>query len=159
MENGTTKVQAKPEQKKPSEMTGKEIVREIEKKFPIKYKLTFGQKASDKLTSFVGSWSFLILLFVFMFIWMLLNIYSWLNAWDPYPFILLNFVLSCLAAVQAPIILMSQNRDAEKDRIRLARDYMIDKRAEREIADMQQDLEEIKKLIKAIHTNTKKKKK
>lgn len=68
--------------------------------------------------------------------------------WDPYPFILLNFVLSTLAAIQAPIILMSQNREAERDRITFRYDYQVNRKAEREIANMQRDLNEIKNLIK-----------
>ena len=68
--------------------------------------------------------------------------------WDPYPFILLNLALSCLAAVQAPIILMSQNRTAERDRIKAERDYMINRKAEREIKLLQGDIDEMKKMIR-----------
>ena len=70
-----------------------------------------------------------------------------IGKWDPYPFILLNLFLSCLATFQAPVILMSQNRSAERDRTRAEYDYLINRKAEREIEDMQKDLEEIKKLI------------
>ena len=73
-----------------------------------------GERAADRLTSFVGSWSFIIGFLVFLCIWMAINVYAWINVWDPYPFILLNLVLSCLAAIQAPIIMMSQNRAAKK---------------------------------------------
>ena len=79
---------------------------------------------------------------------MILNILVLIYRWDPYPFILLNLVLSCLAAVQAPIILMSQNREAQRDRIRAEYDYQINKKAEREIEDIQKDLDEIKKILK-----------
>jgi uncharacterized membrane protein len=68
--------------------------------------------------------------------------------WDPYPFILLNFVLSTLAALQAPVILMSQNRAAERDRVNAKYDYQVNRKAEREIQNMQKDLEEIKDLLK-----------
>lgn len=122
---------------------------EIEKILRIpKEKLTFGQKSADKLTSFVGSWAFMILLIVYIVIWVALNVYAIVNHWDPFPFIVLNLTLSSIAALQAPIILMSQNREMQKDRARGMRDYYVDKRTMREIQDMQKDLDEIKKLIK-----------
>lgn len=118
------------------------------------YKLerTFGQRAADKLTSFAGSWTFIFLLFLFLLIWMLINTYFFIRyelgkPFDPYPFILLNLILSCLAAMQAPIILMSQNRQAQKDRLKAEYDYRINKKAELEIQDVQKDLEEIKKIL------------
>ena len=114
----------------------------------IKRKLTFRQKAADKLTRFVGSWSFIISLIIFILIWTSINVAAYILHWDPYPFILLNLVLSCLAAIEAPIILMSQNREAERDRIRSTHDYQVNRKAEREIEDMQKDLEEIKQLLK-----------
>lgn len=113
-----------------------------------KSQLTLGQKAADVVTTFCGSWTFIISLFILMAIWMTLNVMMVIYRWDPYPFILLNFVLSCLAAVQAPIILMSQNRSAERDRLKAERDYATNRKAEREIWDMQKDLDEIKALIK-----------
>ncbi|MCK5043074.1 MAG: DUF1003 domain-containing protein [Candidatus Aenigmarchaeota archaeon] len=116
-----------------------------------KPKLTLGQRAADRLTTFCGSWRFLIFLFIFIAIWMGFNLYAYLYSWDPYPFILLNFVLSCLAAVQAPIILMSQNRTSERDHNKAERDYAVNRKAEREIENMQQDLDEIKKLVKDNH--------
>ncbi len=121
--------------------------------------LTMGQRAADLMTRWVGSWKFITALFVIMAVWMAMNLYlillqSLFGAqaipWDPYPFILLNFVLSCLAAVQAPIILMSQNRQSEVDRKRAEYDYAVNRKAEREVADMQKDLDEIKRLVKAI---------
>ncbi|MFH1711249.1 MAG: DUF1003 domain-containing protein [Nanoarchaeota archaeon] len=115
----------------------------------IKHTLTLGQKAADKLTSFAGSWGFIITFFVFILIWMAINVMMLINRWDPYPFILLNLILSCLAAIQAPIILMSQNREAQRDRLRSQYDYSVNLKAEREIRDMKKDLEEIKKLIKS----------
>ena len=105
--------------------------------------LTPGQRAADVLTTTVGSWYFIILLFVFMAIWMWLNISAFVYRWDPYPFILLNFVLSCLAAIQAPIILMSQNRQAERDRLQSKYDYQVDRKAEREIQEIKNDVAEI----------------
>ena len=116
----------------------------------LKQKLTLGQRASDLVTLVVGSWIFIIAIFVLLAIWMFLNSLMLIYKWDPYPFILLNFILSCLAAVQAPIILMSQNRAAERDRIAAKYDYQVNRKAEREISNMQGDLEKIKALIKSI---------
>jgi len=111
-------------------------------------KLTLGQKAADWTTKWVGSWTFISFLFVFMAIWMCLNIYLIVIArWDPYPFILLNFVLSTLAAVQAPVILMSQNRANDRDRAKVERDFTINRREEKEIQKIHKDLREIKRMI------------
>ena len=115
----------------------------------VKPKLTIGQRLADKIAKVGGSWSFLIFLSLFLVFWMSLNI-AWLfvRHWDPYPFILLNLFLSCLATYQAPIILMAQNRAAERDRHRADRDYAINRKAEREVENMQKDLDEIKILVK-----------
>jgi uncharacterized membrane protein len=97
-------------------------------------KLTAGQRLADKIAIFGGSWSFIIFFFSFILIWMGINI--WILAtrpFDPYPFILLNLILSCLAAIQAPIIMMSQNRKEQKDRLRSENDYKINLKAEFEI--------------------------
>lgn len=113
----------------------------------IRPKLTKGQIIADKVTKFAGSWTFILLFLGFLFIWMLINGLVLLLEWDPYPFILLNLILSCIAALQAPVILMSQNRVAERDRVKAERDYYINRKSEREIEDMQKDLDEIKSLI------------
>ena len=102
----------------------------------IGHKRTFGQKAADNLTKYAGSWAFIILLFVFIGAWIYLNVTAYINNWDPWPFIILNLCLSCLAAVQAPIILMSQNREAQKDRLRAEYDYQVNKKAEKEIREI-----------------------
>jgi uncharacterized membrane protein len=96
--------------------------------------LTFGQRVSDKIAKFGGSWPFIIMFGAFLFIWIIINIYV-LSAhpFDPYPFILLNLILSCIAAIQAPIIMMSQNRQEDKDRIRAMHDYQVNLKAELEI--------------------------
>ena len=106
---------------------------------------TFGQKAADNLTRIAGSWGFIISFLVFLILWMMVNVYAWINTWDPYPFILLNLVLSCLAAIQAPIILMSQNREAQKDRQRAEYDYAVNRKAEREITEIKKQLNRIEK--------------
>ena len=119
--------------------------------------LTFGQRIADKVASFGGSWTFIISFGVFIFVWISLNIFWLVNkGFDPYPFILLNLILSCLAALQAPVIMMSQNRQEEKDRDRAKKDYMINLKSELEIRtlhekidhfimDQQQELLEIQK--------------
>jgi uncharacterized membrane protein len=109
---------------------------------------TLGQKAADNLTRYAGSWGFIVFFFIFLFLWMAANVYAWLQAWDPYPFILLNLVLSCLAAIQAPVILMSQNRSSQKDRIRADFDYRINKKAEKEISEIQKQLNRIERRLK-----------
>lgn len=127
----------------------------IQKKQPIntsskggKGKLTFSQRAADRVTNILGSWKFISMFVIYLMIWMIINVVSIVESWDPYPFILLNLTLSCLAALQAPIILMSQNRTAERDRIRSEYDYAVNRKAEREIQQIQHDLDEIKILLK-----------
>ena len=96
--------------------------------------LTTGEKLADKVASFGGSWLFIIVFFSFILIWIFINIWFLTQkSFDPYPFILLNLKLSCLAAIQAPIIMMSQNRQETKDRIRGEHDYKINLKAELEI--------------------------
>jgi len=103
---------------------------------------TFGQRVADKVASFGGSWTFIIIFAVFILIWMSINI-IWLanRAFDPYPFILLNLLLSCLAALQAPVIMMSQNRQEEKDRERAKKDYMINLKSELEIRSLNEKID------------------
>ena len=106
---------------------------------------TFGQKASDVLTKWVGSWAFIISVSILLFFWILINT-LWLlfgRSWDPYPFILLNFILSTLAAIQAPLILMSQNRQSQKDHIQAQYDYSVNKKAEKEIQEVKKQLDRI----------------
>lgn len=100
----------------------------------IEAELTFGQKLADGVAAFGGSWAFIITFFSFILIWMIINIwFLTTKPFDPFPFILLNLILSCLAAIQAPIIMMSQNRQEQKDRQRSEHDYKINLKAELEI--------------------------
>lgn len=100
----------------------------------IEAELTVGQKVADKVAAFGGSWTFIITFFFFILIWIIINILVLAaKPFDPYPFILLNLILSCLAAIQAPIIMMSQNRQEQKDRQRSEHDYKINLKAELEI--------------------------
>ena len=95
---------------------------------------SLGQKVADKVADFGGSWTFIISFVIFISIWIVSNVYIFLNkGFDPYPFILLNLILSCVAALQAPVIMMSQNRQEEKDRNRAKKDYMINLKSELEI--------------------------
>ena len=95
---------------------------------------TFGQKIADKVAAFGGSWTFIISFVTFLLSWIGINAFVFLNkGFDPYPFILLNLILSCVAALQAPVIMMSQNRQEEKDRERAKKDYMINLKAELQI--------------------------
>ena len=131
--------------------------------------LTIGQKIADKVASFGGSWTFIILFLAFIIIWISINVFWFLNkGYDPYPFILLNLILSCIAALQAPVIMMSQNRQEEKDRVRARKDYMINLKSELEIRtlhekidhfimDQQQELLEIQKVQLDIMTDILKK--
>ena len=134
--------------------------------------ITFVQKLADKVAEFGGSWGFIIFFMTFLVAWILLNVF-WLShhGFDPYPFILLNLILSCIAAIQAPVIMMSQNRQEEKDRERSKKDYKINLKSELEIRELhekidhliihyQQDLLEIQKtqidLLENILHNVKK---
>lgn len=104
--------------------------------------LTLGQKAADKIASFGGSWTFIIIFAVTLTGWIILNAYILLNkGFDPYPFVFLNLVLSCLAAVQAPIIMMSQNRQTEKDRLTSANDYLVNLKSEIIVEDLHKKID------------------
>ncbi|MGV9003062.1 DUF1003 domain-containing protein [Flavobacterium sp.] len=104
--------------------------------------LTKGQKISDKVASFGGSWAFIISFFIVLIAWIIFNtITSKRTEFDPYPFILMNLILSCIAALQAPIIMMSQNRQEEKDRKRSENDYLINLKAELEIQALHQKMD------------------
>lgn len=104
--------------------------------------MTKGQKISDKVASFGGSWKFIILFAIILFFWILFNTVAILTfRFDPYPFILMNLILSCIAALQAPIIMMSQNRQEEKDRKRSENDYLINLKAELELRSLHQKVD------------------
>ena len=99
-------------------------------------KYTFGQKAADTIAKFAGSWAFIFSFVGVLAAWMVINIILAAKAFDPYPFILLNLVLSCVAAIQAPLIMMSQNRQEEKDRRRAENDYKVNLKTEIMIEDI-----------------------
>ncbi len=106
--------------------------------------LTYGQRLADKIAAFGGSWRFIIIFGIFIFVWMVINLVFLLNkGFDPYPFILLNLILSCLAALQAPVIMMSQNRQEEKDRERAKQDYMVNLKSELEIRMLHEKIDHL----------------
>jgi uncharacterized membrane protein len=104
--------------------------------------LTRGQLISDKVARFGGSWAFIISFFIVLIIWIVYNTTALKqNEFDPYPFILMNLILSCIAALQAPVIMMSQNRQEEKDRQRGENDYLINLKAELELRNLHQKID------------------
>jgi len=105
--------------------------------------ITFGQRLADHVAAFGGSWTFILSFLVVLMVWMWINVRS-LQPFDPYPFILLNLVLSCLAALQAPVIMMSQNRQAAKDRLDAENDYQVNLKAEMEILSLHSKLDEVR---------------
>ena len=117
-------------------------------------KLSFGQRASDAVAKFAGSWAFIFSFIAIMVIWMVVNIVLASKAFDAYPFILLNLVLSCIAAVQAPLIMMSQNRQEAKDRQRAENDYRVNLKSELIIDDLHKKLDTVianqEKLLKRV---------
>src|SRR5207248_1843518 len=120
------------------EILSSDISKQFEKK------LTFGERLSDRIASFGGSWRFIILFGAVLFGWIILNAIFLLNrGFDPYPFILLNLILSCLAAIQAPIIMMSQNRAEARDRLRAENDYKVNLKAELEIRHLHEKIDHL----------------
>jgi uncharacterized membrane protein len=105
--------------------------------------LSFGQKIADKLANLMGSWPFIITQTIIIFLWVGLNLYAYVQHWDPYPFILLNLLFSTQAAYAAPIIMMSQNRQNERDRAQALADFETNQKAEQEIEDLQVSLSRI----------------
>ena len=103
---------------------------------------SFGDYLADRITEIAGSWPFIIGLIIFLLLWIILNIFILTNA-DPYPFILLNLLLSCIAALQAPIIMMSQNREAKKDRLRSSNEYKTDLKSELTLEDLHNKMSQI----------------
>jgi len=106
-------------------------------------KLTFGQRIADKVATGMGSWGFIILQTILVVLWMILNIIGFIYHWDPYPFILLNLLFSTQAAYAAPIIMMAQNRQNERDRFHAKEDYMTNVGAKKEIEELQKALARI----------------
>jgi uncharacterized membrane protein len=110
-------------------------------------KLTTGQRIADRLATVMGSWPFIIVQSIILAIWISLNVIGYMNHWDPYPFILLNLALSFQAAYAAPIIMMSQNRQAAKDRLMAEQDYEVNCKAEDELKSIMSHLEQQDELM------------
>jgi uncharacterized membrane protein len=124
-----------------------------------KEKLSFGGRAADWVAHGMGSWRFILLQTLFVVTWMSLNIVGLLRHWDPYPFILLNLLFSTQAAYAAPIIMLAQNRDAERDRIHAEEDYETNRKAKEEIEELQERLSRIEndkldKIIKLLESKS-----
>ena len=117
--------------------------------------MTIGDKIADKLTAIAGSWSFIIGFSLFLIFWIVLNGCILVKALDPFPFILLNLLLSCIAALQAPVIMMSQNRQAKKDSLRNKNDYKTDLKTELIIEELHDKIDEILKKQKDIEKQIK----
>lgn len=113
--------------------------------------LTFRQKAADWVARTVGSWNFIVWQTVIFGAWALLNVSGWLNHWDPYPFVLMNLVLSLQAAYAASIIMISQNRESERDRLRMCHNCMINEKAEKEIRIVLEHLEAQDRALSTIY--------
>ncbi len=112
-------------------------------------RLTFGQRVADKVAAFGGSWTFIILFMSLLNVWMAVNVYLDKQAFDPFPFILLNLALSTLAALQGPVIMMSQNRQSAKDRLKADLDYQINLKAELEVAQLHGKIDRVYEQMQA----------
>ena len=117
---------------------------------------TFGEKLADKITAIAGSWGFILSFILFLFLWMFINV-NMVDAMDPYPFILLNLVLSCIAAIQAPIIMMSQNREAKRESLKSTNDFKTNIKSELILEKLYDKMEEIlrkqNKILEYIDNN------
>ena len=145
------------------EMTDEELIGEIlstkvTENYEKTEKVSFGQKAADAVARFAGSWAFIFSFVAIMIIWMILNVILAADAFDAYPFILLNLVLSCIAAIQAPLIMMSQNRQEAIDRRRAENDYKVNLKSEFLIDELYKKTEQIyetqKKILKFIESRS-----
>lgn len=145
------------------EMTDEELIGEIlstkvTENYEKTEKVSFGQKAADAVARFAGSWAFIFSFVAIMIIWMILNVILAANAFDAYPFILLNLVLSCIAAIQAPLIMMSQNRQESIDRRRAENDYKVNLKSEFVIDELYKKTGQIyetqKKILKFIESRS-----
>lgn len=114
-------------------------------------RLSVGHRAADRVATTMGSWRFIIIQSVVLVGWLVLNIAAWVRHWDPYPFILMNLILSLQAAYAAPIIMMSQNRQAARDRLEAHNDYLINAKAEEEIRIIMDHLEAQDRALSVIH--------
>ena len=118
---------------------------------------TFGQKAADRVAQIMGSWRFVMIQSIILSIWIILNVTGWVMHWDAYPFILLNLMLSFQAAYTAPIIMMSQNRQGEKDREILHSDFLLDQQTKVEILEVLQHMHKHEEMLEELLAHWEKK--
>ncbi len=116
--------------------------------------LGFGERAADVLAKQAGSWRFIMGFMAVLVIWMALNSVAFIKGWDPYPFILLNLVLSCLAAIQAPVIMMSQNRQEDRDRLEADADYHINVKAEAELERLHRKIDHLHAKLERVYSRS-----
>ena len=121
------------------------VARNVAREF--EEKLTFGQRVADRFAQVIGSWRFIIIQSVMLAVWIALNITAYVHRWDPYPFILLNLAMSFQAAYAAPILMMSQNRQAEKDHLQAKNDYEVNLKAELEIMQLHEKFNELRESL------------
>jgi CRP/FNR family transcriptional regulator, cyclic AMP receptor protein len=117
--------------------------------------LTLGQRVADKVADIIGSWPFIITQSIILVFWIVLNVSAWINRWDPYPFILLNLMLSFQAAYAGPVIMMSQNRQSSKDRLAAEIDHQVNTKAELEITNLMRRMDELELSLEQKHSELK----
>ena len=117
--------------------------------------MTLGQRVADRVADTIGSWPFIIIQTLILTVWIILNVAAWINHWDPYPFILLNLMLSFQAAYSGPVIMMSQNRQSDKDRIAAEIDHQVNTKAELEINNLIHRLDELELSVEDHHSELK----
>ena len=145
-----------------SDVSAQKLLQELRKMRPARKKIdwgkrSLGERCSDAVAELVGSWIFIIVQGALLSLWIVVNVMAWIQAWDPYPFILLNLLLSFQAAFTAPIIMMSQNRQNAVDRLKAEHDYEINIKAELEIEQLHEKIDllrtqEIQQLIDIIRS-------
>lgn len=113
-------------------------------------KISRGHRLAEWAVQVIGSWRFIVIQSVILVIWTIVNIVAWFEHWDPYPFILLNLFLALQAAYTGPVIMMSQNREAARDRLEAHNDYLINLKAEKEIQELGKQLDELKKMVTEV---------
>lgn len=121
--------------------------------------LSFGQRLADKISTFGGSWTFIIIFFTILVVWMVVNSFFLVSPkvpFDPYPYILLNLMLSTIAALQAPVIMMSQNRQTQKDRLDITENYKVSLKTDLEITRLHQKIDELTQIISSNNSHNEK---
>lgn len=113
-------------------------------------KISTGHRLAEWTVQMIGSWKFIVIQSVILILWTCINILAWFEHWDPYPFILLNLFLALQAAYTGPVIMMSQNRQAQRDRLEAHNDYLVNIKAEKEIRTLTKQMEELKKMVSAL---------